>query len=391
MPDSSAARAVAERMAEAAEAFLTGLDPARLDVARWAWSEHGDEERRRWFYTPTDHGGLTLAEMGPTHYRRAMALLATGLSEAGYVTASTVMGLENVLDRTEDFAGFDFARERGRDPLRYHLRVFGRPGEPVWGWRFGGHHVSVNNLVVGGALVSSTPCFLGADPARSPQLGGASLTPLGATERLGRELAGSLTEAQWRRALLTPRAPVDIAGANRSRVSPGDRVVPLGLLFRGRFADPEHNRRMDEGHEDTEADYGITEADRAAVALPERPEGLPAAELDERQRELLRALLACYTGRAPEELVPEQAARFAGSRLDGVHFAWAGDLAQRACYYRVQGPRLLLEYDNAQRKANHAHAVWRDPEGDFGADVLAAHHTAHHSAPGSAPRGVRQG
>ena len=47
-------------------------------------------------------------------------------------------------------------------------------------------------------------------------------------------------------------------------------------------------------------------------------------------------------------------------------------------YYRLQGPRLLIEWDNTQRDVNHAHAVWRDPEADFGLDVLAAHRAAHH-------------
>ena len=47
-------------------------------------------------------------------------------------------------------------------------------------------------------------------------------------------------------------------------------------------------------------------------------------------------------------------------------------------YYRLQGPRLLIEYDNTQRQANHAHSVWRDPAADFGYDVLGAHLAAHH-------------
>jgi hypothetical protein len=42
-------------------------------------------------------------------------------------------------------------------------------------------------------------------------------------------------------------------------------------------------------------------------------------------------------------------------------------------HYRLNGPRLLVEWDNTQRNVNHAHAVWRDPESDFGRDVLAAH------------------
>jgi hypothetical protein len=63
--------------------------------------------------------------------------------------------------------------------------------------------------------------------------------------------------------------------------------------------------------------------------------------------------------------------------LDDVHFSWAGGTSPaEPHYYRLQGPRLLVEYDNTQRQVNHAHSVWRDPDGDFGADVLAAHHSA---------------
>ncbi|WP_435592704.1 DUF3500 domain-containing protein [Nocardia sp. bgisy118] len=42
----------------------------------------------------------------------------------------------------------------------YWLRLFGRPGhDRVWAWRFGGHHISLNYLVIDGRLVAATPCF----------------------------------------------------------------------------------------------------------------------------------------------------------------------------------------------------------------------------------------
>jgi hypothetical protein len=64
-------------------------------------------------------------------------------------------------------------------------------------------------------------------------------------------------------------------------------------------------------------------------------------------------------------------------------FAWAGGVEPgEGHYYRVQGPRLLVEDDNTQRGANHVHTVWRDPERDFGDDPLAAHHRDSHGAPG---------
>ena len=130
---------------------------------------------------------LTIHQQRPAQQRAAMRLVSTG-----YVTVATIMGLENVLDYIEGFKA-SFNRDRGRDPGLYYLRVFGEPGEQgLWGWRFGGHHISLNNLIVDGVLVATTPCFLGANPATSPLLGGAVNRPLARVEDLGRDLVRSL-------------------------------------------------------------------------------------------------------------------------------------------------------------------------------------------------------
>src|ERR1700759_4397001 len=57
----AAATEVATRMAEAATAWLAALDPGQRAVATRPAPGAGAEsqaERQRWFYTPTDHGGL---------------------------------------------------------------------------------------------------------------------------------------------------------------------------------------------------------------------------------------------------------------------------------------------------------------------------------------------
>jgi hypothetical protein len=239
-PATDGARVVAERMSAAALAWLETLTEDQRSVALGAGPDADpdrDAERRRWFYTPTDHGGLTLHEQRPAQQRRAMALLGTGTSRAGYVSAATVMGLENVLDHTENFT-IMFGRERGRDPGLYYLRVFGDPaGTAPWGWRLGGHHVSVSHLVVDGAVVASTPSFLGADPASAPLLG-SLLRPLAGPEDLARNLMRSLATPLADRALLLPKAPGDIIGGNRSTLSEGDRVLSLIDIWRAPFDDP---------------------------------------------------------------------------------------------------------------------------------------------------------
>jgi hypothetical protein len=138
----------------------------------------------------------------------------------------------------------------------------------------------------------------------------------------------------------------------------------------GRRADRGGGRRLRWHHVPT----GEVEAGPAVGPLPltARPRGLPGSELDDDRRRLLAALVSAYVGRVPDGLVPPV-------DLDGVHLAWAGSTDPgRPHYHRLQGPRLLAEWDNTQRGGNHAHSVWRDPEADFGLDALADHRARHH-------------
>jgi uncharacterized protein DUF3500 len=380
--DVGARREVADRMAEAAGAWLDTLDPEQRAISHGAVpaDDASDNERRRWFYTPTDHGGLTIHQQRPAQQRAAMRLVSTGLSSAAYVTVATIMGLENVLDYVEGFKA-SFNRDRGRDPGMYYLRVFGEPGgRGLWGWRFGGHHVSLNNLVVDGVLVATTPCFLGANPATSPLLGGAVNRPLAGVEDLGRDLLRSLRPELAARAILLPKAPSDFVTVNLTYVSDGSGVFPLvGMYREERFPDPVEHAKLQSLSEAIAEVTELSDADQEAVAYSIEPRGVPAEEFDEEQRGMLRALLASYLDRAPAGVSPLQSYDD-DAALNAVHFAWAGRTAPgEPHYYRVQGPRLLIEWDNTQNNANHAHSVWRDPTSDFGLDVLARHRAAHHS------------
>jgi hypothetical protein len=379
--DVAAHREVAARMAEAAHAWLDSLDAEQRAISQGTVpvDDPSDNERRRWFYTPTDHGGLTIHQQRPAQQRAAMRLISTGLSPAAYITVATIMGLENVLDYVEGFKA-SFSRERGRDPGMYYLRVFGEPGEKgLWGWRFGGHHVSLHNLVVDGVLVATTPCFLGANPAISPLLGGAVNRPLARVEDLGRDLVRSLRPELAARAILLPKAPSDFVTVNLTYLSDGGGVLPLVGMYRDeRFPDPVQQAQLQSLSDAITEVTELSDADQETVAYSMEPSGVPAAELDAEQREMLRALLATYLNRAPAGVSPlhrydDEAA------LDAVHFAWAGPTAPgEPHYYRVQGPRLLIEWDNTQDNANHGHSVWRDPVSDFGLDVLARHRATHH-------------
>ncbi|WP_369211408.1 DUF3500 domain-containing protein [Streptomyces flavofungini] len=168
----------------------------------------------------------------------------------------------------------------------------------------------------------------------------------------------------------------NIVSGNRPQVRHGDTMMHLRDLWRGRFTDPALDRLVADIDRQAEESSGYTDADHALLAITIPPKGISASELDDDQRHLLRRLLTRYTGRAPQSLAAAHDAHYASnSVLDEVHVGWAGSTGEgEPHYYRVQGPSILLEYNNTQRSGNHAHSVWRDPRSDFGLTELAAYH-----------------
>ena len=363
------ARQLVNRMGEAAANFIASLAP---DQRRKCLLDFADQERRtRWYYTPGERDGLPLDEMERQQQQLAHQLVAAGLSRSGYVTAATIIGLETVLDA---FEGWRYPG-RGRDPGWYYVAIFGRPDrtEP-WGWRFEGHHISLNYTIVGGQIVAPTPTFFGSNPAEAPLGSGSTLRPLSGVEDLARELLQALTEEQQATAIIAPAAPPDIIMSNRPKVIEAAFSLPTPQMM-GQPMTPEQWEAV----EKRQKELGLTQAHLETLRYSSRPKGLPAAAMTAGQQEIFIALIGEYINRIPEELAEIELAKVREQGLDGLHFAWAGGLARRQPhYYRLHGPRFLVEYDNTQNDANHIHSVWRDPEDDFGAQLLAAHYAREH-------------
>jgi hypothetical protein len=319
-----------EAMTRAALAFLATLDARR---ARQAAFPFAHAERLNWHYVPRRREGLPLKDMTADARTAAHTLLQAGLSAAGYAKAQDVIRLEGVLRQLETFGGFM------RDPDNYAVTVFGTPGPSApWGWRFEGHHLSLNFTVVPGRAIAVTPAFLGANPAevRSGPLQG--LRALRDEQDLGLALARSLDSEQ--------RAHAVIAGA-----SLGDIVSGPG---RG---------------------------DTLKV-----PAGAPLGDLGQGSRDLAVRLLETYARNMRSDLAEGELTRIHAAGIARVHFAWAGPVDPgKPHYYRLHGPTVLIEYDNTQNDANHIHSVWHDPRNDFGADVLRAHYRTGHRHHAAAP------
>jgi uncharacterized protein DUF3500 len=301
-----------------ADAALALREAAGPDGRAALVLDYADPERRSWHYTPRERRGLSLAQMDRGAGKATHRLLAEALSPAAHARVAAVAGLEDVLDEIE-------GGRRGRHAGDYWVALFGDPEGDPWGWRFEGHHVSVN-LTLAGGQVSATPFFLGANPAMVAEDGRTVLRPLAPEEDLAYDLLESLDPGSRRRAVVSAAAPPDILT--------GERPEAAGVVG--------------------------------------APAGVPGVELGSGSRHLLRALSATYPGRLDAALARPWLAHL-DAHLDAVHFAWAGTEDRRPGaphYYRLQGPGFLVELDNTQNDANHVHTVWRDPEGDFGAGLF---------------------
>jgi hypothetical protein len=293
--------------AEAA-AFFASL---RDDVRSKAWFSIEDETARRdWDYRPRKRSGVSLTLLSAEQQKLAVQLLATALSVQGFATAAVIMALEDVLDEIE-------GRHRGRHRNDYAVSIFNRPGDAEWGWRFEGHHLSVNVTVVEGDVVADTPLFFGANPASV-----GTVRPFGPEEDLGRALARAVGSA----AVIDVEAPADILTTRLPRL---DGSV--------------------------------------------QPEGVALSALAGEASQLAGQLVAVYLERLPQQRRPAYA------DLGDLQFAWAGALEPgEGHYYRLQGPTFLVEYDNTQNGANHIHTVMRDAGSDFGDDALRRHRAESH-------------
>jgi len=309
-------------MTETANRFLAALSPEQRAKATFKFD---DDERMNWHFIPKERKGLPLREMAPYQKHLASALLASGLSQTGFIKAITIMSLDEVLKIMENDSG-----ER-RNPEKYYFSIFGAPSDTdTWGYRVEGHHLSQNYTVVNGKVLDG-PSFFGANPAEVRQGPRKGLRTLAAEDDLGLELIQVLEGPQQKIAIVDATAYKDI----------------------------------------------LTAADRKA-ALKGQPSGLSAMKMTAKQFDVLMGLMEEYARNVPGELAQgrQEQINKAGKNI---YFAWSGGVNRGdPHYYRVQTAAFLIEFDDTQDAANHIHAVWRDFSGDFGGDLLKEHYQLSH-------------
>ncbi len=315
-------------MATAANTFIHTLDPEKKAALLYPFDI---DERYRFEFVPRDdRKGIRINDLSDVQRKAALQLMRTGLSEETIAKVHEIMSLELVLKTLEHRKPDDHYR----DPNKYYITIFGIPGEhTTWGWRLEGHHLSFHFSARDKKLISGTPGFLGANPALvldGPQKGKQVLKE---EKDMAFSLLNNLSKDELKKAIIDSIAPHEIVTRN-------DRNVML-----------------------------------------KHPAGICYAAMSGSAQQQLLELVNLYVHRYTKLFAADMLKEIQAADLNNLWFAWAGRTDPgigNPHYYRIQGPTILIEYDNTQNNANHIHTVVRDLLHDFGGDQLLEHYRSGH-------------
>lgn len=311
----------------AANYFITLLNKEQKAETVFSFD---NDERYNYHFVPIERKGITFNEMNENQKEAAYELLKTCLSEETFRKTKEIMQLDEVLKVLEMRKPEDHHRDSGN----YHITIFGIPSDKtIWGWRFEGHHISFNFSFLKQTLTSGTPGFLGANPGIVLSGTKKGKQVLKDETDMGFNLLHSLNENQLKETIL-----------------------------------------------DTNAIQEIISFDKRKLLL-KNPEGIRYSELSNQQQELMLQLISLYVHRYTKLFAEDMLKEIQLNGLENLWFAWAGDsksMMGKGTYYRIQGPTILIEYDNTQNNANHVHSVIRDLKNDFGGDELLEHYKTDH-------------
>jgi Protein of unknown function (DUF3500) len=329
------------QMAAAARAFLNGLGSDHLSSV---WHpDLGDQARTQWSNFPagmSPRPGVALGDLSEGQRVLLHDLLRASTSSQGYHKMAGAMRADQVLH--------DLQGEQLFGSAYYYTTVYGTPEDPNWAWMLTGHHLSAI-FTVSGDRTAFTPMFTGAQPLQIPSGLDAGWQVLPQDAGRAGELLAALSADQQQLAIIGTSAPGDVVAG------PG-RQASLSSY-----------------------------------------QGIPAGQLDDGQQRLLWLLVQEFVRNADFDAAEAQLALVQQGWGD-THFAWQGPPpdASARYYFRVHGPRILIEYDVQEPLASqggHVHAITRDPTNDYGMDWLGLHYQESSSGPGGpgGPRGAPPG
>jgi hypothetical protein len=318
------------QMALSARAFLDSLEADQRSTI-W-YPDLGSSDRTRWSNLPASSSprpGVHVGDLSDEQRVLLNDLLRVSTSSQGYHKLTGAIRAEEVLHDLNGRPIFS--------PAFYYTTVYGAPENDNWAWMLTGHHMTAI-FTVAGDRTGFTPMFTGAQPLQIPSgvYAGWHVLPQDAA-RAG-DLLMALSTDQQSVAVIGETAPDDVLAG------PG-RQASLSSF-----------------------------------------QGLPASQMSDPQQRLLWLLVQEFVCNAELDAAEAQLALIQQNWAE-THFAWIGpppDPTTRF-YFRVHGPRILIEYNvevPIATRGGHVHGITRDPANDYGTDWLGLHYQEPNPRPG---------
>ncbi len=304
---------VVRKTVEAANAFLKSVDQKQYQQVMYSFTD--DDQRENWSNLPVGHvprGGLRWGDLNDKQKAAAMELLKSALSEDG---------VQQVVDNMN---GDEFLKQNSRRRTsfgsdEYFISFLGEPSTTSgWMFQFGGHHLAINVTIVEENMTMS-PSLTGGQPI-DYQWEGKQIRQVADEEDAAYAFVASLSETQKKEAILAQR-------------------------------------------------YGDIKFGPGAKKIEPTSEGLKVSDLDEKQVELLKALIKTRIGVLNAVHAKIEFDKIVAD-FPNTWFSWKGPTeAGGDASYLIQSPSILMEY-SPQRlggiPTNHIHAMYRDPSNDYG-------------------------
>lgn len=334
---------VNKEIRKSAQTFIDSLTPLQK---KRALLEFSDTARVKWNNLPVGlraRAGINIGSLSDEQRKLVHRMLSASLSSQGYLKATSIMHLDNLLNMYVDTMHqrkelsdtvYGFLRDLQWSHQNYYIAFFGNPqNDTNWGFKIEGHHLSLN-FTFHQQQLSVTPLFVGTDPAEYPILEYAGWRVLSKEEDYGLKLIKGLTPEQQKKATMSKEVPGDIITAAES----GRSLI----------------------------DYW----------------GIKGSELTKQQQETLKYIIREFVYNMEYEKAVEEYNKILKAGIENVYFGWIGSYEEKEPhYYVLNGPTFLIEFDNnggPRRAANHIHAIWREKGNEFGEDLLKKHYENEH-------------
>ena len=307
-------------MVSAAKDFASTLDEGQKKQAIFGFDS---PKRTNWHFVPLQDAerkptrdGIRMELLNDAQKEKALNLLRAGTSAEGAKSAETIMSLESVLHEMEGGKG------NVRNPNWYFVSIYGEPGNGRWGWRFEGHHLSLNYTLEGDQVVSVTPSVFASNPVEIRSGARKGQKTLNNVQDLALELIGSLNAEQNEKARQTKPHPEVEAKTTGATASP--------LV------------------------------------------GIPSGQLSKTQKAVLDKLVQTYLRRYPDSIAAREWNRIQKTPGD-LFFSYYREETKpgKPMTYRVARNDFQVEFLNVQadaegNPANHIHSALRTLPKDFG-------------------------